>query len=158
MMLGIVSIDMAIAKWKALYFLWGAFTVVAGAAFYLLLPNSPTNSWFLTERQRYVAVERLRENQADIECPTFKRSQVWEALTDIRCLMMFPLPLLNVLPNACVSTFAPIVLAGLGYNAKQVLIMSIPSGVTNFTVVILMGFVQQVSFFLNHCSNRNNAD
>lgn len=57
---------------------------------------------------------------------------------------MFIIPVLNVLPNACVSTFAPIVLAGLGYTPKQVLIMSIPSGVTNFTVVIIMGFVQEV--------------
>lgn len=58
--------------------------------------------------------------------------------------MMYPMPLLNVLPNACVSTFAPIVLAGLGYTPKQVLIMSIPSGVTNFTVVIIMGLIQEV--------------
>lgn len=58
---------------------------------------------------------------------------------------MFPLPLLNVLPNACVSTFAPIVIAGLGYSPIGVLVMSIPSGVTNMVVVLGMGFVQEVS-------------
>jgi ACS family allantoate permease-like MFS transporter len=107
-----------------------AVTVVSGSIFLYLIPDNPTRVRFLNERQRYVAVERLRTNQAGLENKVFKWSQAMEALTDFRCLIMVPLAFLTVIPNACVSTFSPIVLKGLGYSSIRVLVMTIPQGVT----------------------------
>jgi hypothetical protein len=98
--------------------------------FLYVVPDNPTRVRFLDERQRYVAVERLRQNQAGLENKVFKWSQATEALTDFRCLVMVPLAFLTVIPNACVSTFSPIVLKGLGYSPIRVLVMTIPQGAT----------------------------
>lgn len=91
--------------------------------FFFVVPNDQASAFFLNKREKYVAVERLRQNQAVVENPHFQWYQAREALTDPRCLLMIPLAFLNVIPNACVSTFSPIVLKGMGYTSLETIIM-----------------------------------
>jgi hypothetical protein len=104
-------------------YLWGSFTIFFGIVFFFVIPNDQASAFFLNKREKYVAVERLRTNQAVVENPHFQWYQAREALTDPRCLLMIPLAFLNVIPNACVSTFSPIVLKGMGYTSLQTIIM-----------------------------------
>lgn len=62
-------------------YLWGSFTIVAGIVFYFVVPNNQSEAYFLTPRQQYVAVERLRVDQSGIENTHFKWSQALEAFT-----------------------------------------------------------------------------
>lgn len=144
----VLKLDMAFAKWKAICeeasslfgharwyanshvtdYLWGSFTIFFGIVFYFVVPNDQASAVFLNKREKYVAVERLRENQAVVENPHFQWYQAREALTDPRCLLMIPLAFLNVIPNACVSTFSPIVLRGMGYTPLETIIMVSPGG------------------------------
>lgn len=44
-------------------YLWGSVTVCFGVLFYFVVPDNQAEAHFLTPRQKYIAVERLRVNQ-----------------------------------------------------------------------------------------------
>lgn len=49
-----------------------------------LVPDNPANTPWLNTRERAIAVERVARSQTGIKNSTWKWSQCWEALTDIR--------------------------------------------------------------------------
>lgn len=49
-----------------------------------LIPNSPTSAWWLSERQRVIAVLRLRDERTGMENKVFKKSQLLEAVRDYK--------------------------------------------------------------------------
>jgi hypothetical protein len=50
---------MRIVKWRNIFFFEGLFTVIVGLAAPFLMPTSPQDCWFLTERERMIATHRL---------------------------------------------------------------------------------------------------
>ncbi|KAM0746522.1 MFS general substrate transporter [Meredithblackwellia eburnea MCA 4105] len=129
--------------WKRFYYLWGAVTIVFSGLFYLFVPSSPTNARFLSERERFVAVQRLRENQSEVDAHKWEWSQAKEAITDPRVLILFPIAFLSYFANACVSTFSPLILSGFGYSPLQTLLMLMPAGAANWAMMVAFGYFQQ---------------
>jgi ACS family allantoate permease-like MFS transporter len=77
----------------------------------LLLPDSPVKARWLTERQRVVAVMRLKANRTGVENKVFKVSQVVEALLDLKTWLMFLLNIcLNVPSKGCSHAILPCLL------------------------------------------------
>jgi MFS family permease len=70
-------------RWQYIYLLAGSLTFLFGLLCFAL-PDSPVTAWFLTEEERFAAVERLRAGQTGVRCVKFKRSQVKEALLDVK--------------------------------------------------------------------------
>ncbi|KAM0746532.1 MFS general substrate transporter [Meredithblackwellia eburnea MCA 4105] len=129
--------------WRRFYYLWGVVTIVFGGLFYVFVPSSPTTARFLSEREKYVAIHRLRENQAEIDTHKWDWSQVKEAFLDPKVLLLFPISFFCYFANACVSTFSPIILSGFGYTPLETLLYLTPSGALNMGVMIGLGFLQQ---------------
>lgn len=50
---------MVIHTWRNIFFFEGLFTVLVGLAAPFLMPRSPEECWFLNERERMIATERL---------------------------------------------------------------------------------------------------
>jgi len=50
---------MRISKWRNIFFFEGLFTVLVGLVAPFLMPRSPEECWFLTERERMIATRRL---------------------------------------------------------------------------------------------------
>jgi ACS family allantoate permease-like MFS transporter len=48
----------------------------------IFLPDSPTNARFLSEHQRSIAVERLRDNRTGVKTTVFKPAQALDAFKD----------------------------------------------------------------------------
>lgn len=65
----------------------------------LLLPDSPSTAKFLTQDERILAVQRLKENRTAVTTGKFKWYQVWAAFTDVQvwllCINMFGSMLVN---------------------------------------------------------------
>lgn len=53
----------------------------------------------MTEREKAITVERLRADQTGIENKTFKKDQVYEALTDPKTWLMFFFNVFVSIPN-----------------------------------------------------------
>lgn len=95
---GLVTID-SIPPWKTIYYFLGALTIVWAVVFGLFVPDSPVAARFLTPRQKFVAVERLRENQAGITNKKFKAAHVLDAAKDVKVWLLFVLTFCLCSPN-----------------------------------------------------------
>ncbi|KAL8279318.1 hypothetical protein RQP46_008355 [Phenoliferia psychrophenolica] len=139
---GILKIKTHIALWRVLYLFWGSITIVFGIALFVFLPSSPVNTRYLSKRERYIAVERLREDQSSIENKTFKREQAFEALTDPKVILLSVLSFLLLVANGAVSTFTPLVIQTVLKSTNfQTLLLIMPGGVLASTMQILGGYV-----------------
>lgn len=60
----------------------GLFSITIGFFVTVFLPDKPSTCWWLTPRQRAIAVERIARQQTGIKSYVFKWWQVKEALLD----------------------------------------------------------------------------
>ena len=56
---------------------------------FIFLPDSPVTARGLTQRERRIAVERIRENQTGVENKHLKPYQILEAFKDYKLYMFF---------------------------------------------------------------------
>lgn len=79
---GVGHIETAVKKWQFVFLICGGFTVLWSVVVFLWLPDTPLNAKFLSDRERAVAIERVRQNRTGIKSTEFKWSQVAEAFRD----------------------------------------------------------------------------
>jgi ACS family allantoate permease-like MFS transporter len=72
----------ATSPWKWIYVILGSVTIGYGVLAMLVFPATPMKAWFLTAREKEIAVRRLAQNNTGIQTRKFKWKQVKEAFTD----------------------------------------------------------------------------
>ncbi len=72
------------APYKVLYLLCGAMAITVGIAVLIWMPDSPLHARFLSQEERIVAVERVRDDQGGTENKRLKKEQLRETLLDVR--------------------------------------------------------------------------
>lgn len=107
----------ALAPWKYQFMVIGCVTCVWAIVIFFLLPDSPINAYFLSERQRVVAVERLRADQVGIENKTVKRDQIIETLTDIKTYWYMMMVFAVNLTNGAATGFGSIIVQSFGASS-----------------------------------------
>lgn len=70
--------------WKAMFLITGLLTCVYGMFMFYFMADSPIKARWLSEREKSIAVDRLRGNQQGIGSKVFKWEQFQEAFLDIR--------------------------------------------------------------------------
>lgn len=104
---------------------------------YFYLPPDPVRAKGFTDRERYIAVARLRSNNAGVRNTHFKKYQLFEALTDTRFWLMFVSAMLCVIANGPVSTFIPIIIHSFGFSTLNSLLLIMPAGAIAGIIQIL---------------------
>jgi ACS family allantoate permease-like MFS transporter len=69
-------------NWRRLFWITGMITFIWDSIILAIMPDSPVKAKFLTEHQKDIRVERLREDQIRIEKKTFKMEQMIETFLD----------------------------------------------------------------------------
>lgn len=64
---GIGHVETGIASWRLLFLVVGGFTLIWGAILTIWLPDSPLGDNFMKGRQKYIALDRVRDNMTGIE-------------------------------------------------------------------------------------------
>jgi ACS family allantoate permease-like MFS transporter len=128
-------------QWMFIFF--GIFTVFFGISLWWLLPDSPLTATWLTERERIIAVERLKDNRTGVKNIHHKKAQIKEALCDIKVWMLVFGVFCHNMTNSLQSNFTGLILKGLGYSTYQAVLLSIPPG------IIMAATMLSVSFFLS---------
>jgi adenylosuccinate synthase len=87
---GIASME--IHTWRNIFFFEGLFTVIVGLGAPFLMPRSPTECWFLNERERMIATQRLvsrsgADENEKVEVHHVKRAML--NITNYFCAMGF---------------------------------------------------------------------
>ncbi|GAA6021037.1 hypothetical protein JCM11491_005975 [Sporobolomyces phaffii] len=117
-----------IAHWRIIYFILGILAFIVGISVLLWLPDSPATAKFLTEREKIIALERVRDNQTGTRNRTFKWYQAREAFTDVKTWLIVFLVLLTCIPNGGLASFNSILIKGFGYSSRDALLLNLPEG------------------------------
>jgi hypothetical protein len=78
----------AASPWKYIYLVLGCITMTFAILFTVLCPDSPMKARFLTEREKLIAIERLRKNNVGIMNSKFKWPQARAAILDYRVWLL----------------------------------------------------------------------
>ncbi|KAH9938379.1 MFS general substrate transporter [Fomitopsis serialis] len=130
----------SLPSYKVVYILLGGMAIVVGLSVLVWMPDSPSHAKFLTEEERIIAIERIRDDQGGTENKKLKKDQLFEALTDLRTWLIVLSTLLTNIPNGGLANFSNIIVKGYGYTTKQTLILTAPSGLIGFFTTILVGW------------------
>lgn len=130
-----------IHTWRNIFFFEGLITIFVGLCAPFIMPSSPSTSKRLTEREKFIAAERLRlEHKADPN-EHVKPQHIKKAVFNINnyvCAGGFFC--INITVQG-LSLFMPTVLNDLGWTATKAQLYSVPVYVSASAVAILIGFI-----------------
>lgn len=86
-----------------MYLVAGSLTILWSVVIFFLLPPDPIRMRGLTDRERYIAVARMRVNNAGVRNTHFKKEQAFEVLVDIRFWIVFAMAFLIMIANGPVG-------------------------------------------------------
>jgi len=135
------SQDAPLATWKYMYIFGGSWTIAWGILLFFTLPNNPVESWFLTLDERKHAVRRLQHNMTGVESKVFKRSQVVEALTDLKIYLFLLMGAALYVTNGGVTAFGAQIVKSFGYSSLQTILMLTPGGAVTAVSIYITGWI-----------------
>lgn len=143
--------------WQILYLIFGPVTIAWGIFLFFFFPRNPMTAWFLSERERKIAVMRVSwrntsrhyvltfikviKNHTGIENRHYRLYQVKECLKDYQAWVFWSLALLQAIVGSGLTNFDKIVITGLGYSDRQADLMSFPGDTIQLVSVCLAGLV-----------------
>lgn len=130
----------ALRPWQYIYLLAGALTFLFGLACFAA-PSSPVSAWFLTPAERFAAVERLREGQTGVRCPTWKWAQLREGLLDAKVWLVAVMMASAYTVNGAVSGFGPLIVSTFGWTPLEAILLQFPLGALCFVSILLTGWL-----------------
>ncbi|OBA19943.1 MFS general substrate transporter [Metschnikowia bicuspidata var. bicuspidata NRRL YB-4993] len=129
----------SISPWKLIFIITGTITIALGVAIFFHIPSKPTDAWFLTEKEKKMVVERIRNNQQGFGNKHFKKEQLIETLLDRRTWILFAMGVLGNIPNGGLTNFGSILLnEKLGYSTGESLLMGMPFGAVEIGGLVLI--------------------
>lgn len=138
---GIGQTDTALSPWRLLFLVLGGFSLLWACVLYVFLPDSPVQCWYFSDREKFVCLERVKDNNTGMEDKTIKWYQVRECLLDPKTWLLALFSLAQNIPNGGLITFSAIIVTGLGYSTLITTVLGIPTGVLATVWQILLGFI-----------------
>jgi MFS family permease len=78
-----------IYKYQTIFIFCGLVTVLYAFVVAVFMPDSPMEAKYLNEREKFIAVERLRANQMGVAARKWRWDHVWETLLDFKTWCWF---------------------------------------------------------------------
>ncbi|KAJ5207472.1 Major facilitator superfamily domain general substrate transporter [Penicillium cf. griseofulvum] len=138
---GIGHFQGALSRWQYLYLIFGPITMAWGIFLFFAMPSSPMMAWFLTPRERQIAVVRVLQNHTGLKNRQYKKYQVIECFRDPQVLMLFAIVFLQCIPGGGLTAFNKIILTGLGYTSVESTVVAMPEHAIQLVSVVLAGGV-----------------
>ncbi|KAL1649510.1 hypothetical protein SLS58_001566 [Diplodia intermedia] len=76
-------------RWELIFYILGGITCIWAIVVWFMLPDSPSNAWFLKQRERLIAVKRVSGNETGIKNKAFDRKQILVAFRDPKAILLF---------------------------------------------------------------------
>lgn len=87
------------------------------------------NAFFLNDREKHYAVQRLAENKTGITNRQWKWDQAQEAFIDPKTWVLFFFNIAINIPNGGLTTFSGIIINNLGFSPMITSLLNMPTGV-----------------------------
>lgn len=127
--------------WQEMYLILGGISVLFGVICLLFLPSSPATIRYLNERERQVAVFRIKQNKAGIHDTKWKWPQVREAFKDFRLYLFFLGVCTANIANGGVSNFGSQIIQQFGYDAKTTALLGMAPGAMEIVAVYAGAYI-----------------
>ncbi|KAF2088759.1 MFS general substrate transporter [Saccharata proteae CBS 121410] len=148
--------SMRIHTWRNIFFFEGMITMLAGMIAPIFMVSSPEKCGFLTERQRFIAAERILLDHKTSAYEQVKTRDVKRAIFNINnaiCTLGFLL--INITVQG-ISLFMPTLLNDLGWTATKAQLYTVPPYVTASVGAICIAFIsdrtRQRGIYLAFCA------
>lgn len=138
---GLGHIKGALSPWRYMYLVAGSITVVWSFVILFVMPPDPIRARGFSDREKYIAVARMRENNSGVRNTHFKLAQVWELLRDRRFWMVFVMSFTMLVANGPVSTFIPLIIRDLGFSGLNSLLLIMPAGFVIGTIELVAPYI-----------------
>ncbi|KAB2576450.1 putative transporter [Lasiodiplodia theobromae] len=126
---GVGNAHTSLASWRLLYLVLGGFSLLWAAVLFLLLPDSPTQCRYMCDREKFVCLERIKSNNTGVEDKKIKWYQVRECFCDPKTWLLIVFGIAQNIPNGAITTFAAIIVSGMGYTPLATALLGIPTGI-----------------------------
>lgn len=110
---------------------------------YFFLPSHITTARFLTDENKYLALQRIRMNKTGTQNTQFQWPQVWECLLDpkqwVFAIMVFCVSMVS----GGISAFGPLVISGFGYDNYQTILFNMIPGPIGIVANLIAAYFAQ---------------
>ncbi|KAF7178216.1 hypothetical protein CNMCM7691_006888 [Aspergillus felis] len=128
-------------SYQIIFMFCGLLTVAYSFLVFVFMPDSPMEAKCLSDREKVIAVERLRANQMGIISREWRWDHVWETFYDLKTWCWFFLVLSISIPSGGISTFGNLIIKSFGYSSFESILFNIPFGVIQIIAIIGGGWL-----------------
>ncbi|KAK0373036.1 major facilitator superfamily transporter [Colletotrichum paranaense] len=128
-------------KYQIIFLFCGLLTVTYSAVVLIFMPDSPMSAKYLTEREKVIAVERLRANQMGIQSGVWRWDHVWETFLDLKTWCWFILIIAISIASGGISTFGNLIVQSFGYSSFTTILFNIPFGAIQIIAIMGSGWI-----------------
>ncbi|RDW67254.1 putative MFS transporter [Aspergillus mulundensis] len=128
-------------SYQIIFILCGLLTVAYSFVVLIFMPDSPMEAKFLGEREKVIAVERLRANQMGVISREWRWDHVLETMVDVKTWVWFLLIVAISIPSGGISTFGSLIITSFGYTNFTAILFNLPFGAIQFVIILLGGWL-----------------
>ena len=99
------------------------------------MPDSPTEAKFLSDEDKIIAIERLRNNQMGVMSREWRFSHVHETLRDLKTWFWVAMIFSISVPSNGISTFGPLIIQSFVSDPFQTMLFNVPVGISHIICV-----------------------
>ncbi|KAG9230763.1 major facilitator superfamily domain-containing protein [Amylocarpus encephaloides] len=128
-------------SYQIIFLYCGGITLVFSVFSIIFFPDSPMEAKFWKERERDIAIERLRANQMGIVSRKWRWDHVTEAVLDPKTWCWFFLVMAISIPSGGIGTFGPLIVQSFGFDQFRTILFNIPFGLVNIIAILCGGWL-----------------
>lgn len=141
------GLDRPFKPWRAFFLLNGGLTFICAISFFLFFPDSPTTAKFLTEEEKIIAIERIKDNRTGVENKVWKKKQFIEALLDWKLWVFALYAGIENIPNSLTNQYS-LIIQSLGFSTWQTTLLQCVIGAVEILTIWSSSYV--LKWFPNH--------
>lgn len=107
------------AKWQLIFYILGGATMIWAVVIFFLLPDSPSNAYFLKPHERIIAVKRVASNEYGVKNKHFDKKQAMLSFYDPKVILLFICVFAAAVPNGVVNSFSTIIIRDMGFGTTR---------------------------------------
>lgn len=126
---------------QIIFLFFGIVTVAVSGAMFFWMPDSPTEAKFLTDNDKIIAIERLRNNQMGVMSREWRYAHFFEALRDVKTWLWVTMIFCISVPSNGISTFGPLIIHSFVTDPFKTILFNVPVGFSHIIAVSLSAYV-----------------
>lgn len=105
-----------VKSWQSIFLFLGCMTIALAPILMWVFPDHITTAKFLSDRERVIAIERLRDNNTGTTVTKWDWSQAREAVTDPKTWLWSFALLFAAIPSSGIGSFNTLITQGFGFE------------------------------------------